>query len=88
MPVQVPLVKSAAVPAQVPVVYRPPYPAAQLPAGYVPGRVVQAPMVVPSGQPMPVQRIVRTALPLAKGTAPRPNTVGGPAYSQSAYAPR
>ena len=74
-----------------------PAPGVTYPAGYVgttgtvpQGRVVQA--VTPSQAPVTVQRIVRTsapALPLNKAPAPnqatRPNTVGGPAYSQSAY---
>ncbi len=73
-----------------------PAPGVTYPAGYVgtagtvpQGRVVQA--VTPSQAPVTVQRIVRTsapALPLSKAPAPqatRPNTVGGPAYSQSAY---
>ena len=73
-----------------------PAPGVTYPAGYVgttgtvpQGRVVQA--VTPSQAPVTVQRIVRTsapALPLSKAPpnqATRPNTVGGPAYSQSAY---
>jgi len=73
-----------------------PAPGVTYPAGYVgttgtvpQGRVVQA--VTPSQAPVTVQRIVRTsapALPLNKAPpnqATRPNTVGGPAYSQSAY---
>ena len=88
---------SAAYPAGAPVTYyRPPTAGAPgapapvtYPAGYVgtegtvpQGRVAQAVM------PSQAQRIVGTsapALPLNTNQATRPNTVGGPAYSQSAY---
>ncbi|CAJ1341879.1 unnamed protein product, partial [Effrenium voratum] len=69
-----------------------PMPMRGVPGGNVPqGRLVttmpkQAPIYAPisSGPP----RVVRTSqsMPVvAKSTAARPNTVGGPAYSQSAY---
>ena len=93
VPMQV-VSKSAAYPAGGPPItyYRPPAPGqavypGQFGPGVPQGRVIQS--VTPVGQ-APVQRIVRTSQPLPLGKSPpsqatRPNTVGGPAYSQSAY---
>eukprot|EP00438_Fugacium_kawagutii_P006877 Skav211343 [mRNA] locus=scaffold2081:73242:73829:+ [translate_table: standard] len=80
-------VPGAPVPGGAPVTY---------PAGYVmpQGRVIQSVTAPPVTQAPVQSRIIRTsqvATPLPLGKSPpmsqatRPNTVGGPAYSQSAY---
>lgn len=97
VPMQV-VSKSAAYPAGAPITYyRPPGPGVPGPGvTYPAGYVGSGPTAVPQGRVMVGQapgRIVRTSqatpLPLSKSPPmsqpTRPNTVGGPAYSQSAY---
>lgn len=73
-----------------------PVPGVTYPTGYVmpQGRVIQSVTAPPVTQAPVQSRIIRTsqvATPLPLGKSPpmsqttRPNTVGGPAYSQSAY---